>query len=209
MKKILLSVVFMTVCLCSFAQGQEKKANKIQYYHEAGISALYAPNDVDLIDPLNDYTSVPFNNLFGVCLHELHGIKFNPHLILSAEFDVYFRYSIADKVHSLYPCDMFGFGFLMGLDFKYIMLKKYNWSPYLEISLTPLGFATATTRGYPVQHPNPIGTRTELYGVNHTGEYSVFAGANYKVKERQSLNISVGYRILSETFMLRVGYQFR
>lgn len=208
MKKTFLLFVIGLVSLSATAQDTKQKVKyKPEYHHEAGVSSWYGFGDNYGLYLLDRNENIPTKNLWGIGLYELHGIRFNPHFILSAEISAKFHYSYAD--HNSFhdgittPCDVYGLRFLVGINFKYIILKKYRWSPYIEANYLG-GVLIHRTKGY-----NPRVVDGEITKFRTVVDLSICAGATYRITEQKGLFLGAGYQFPDNALLLKVGYQFR
>ena len=142
MKKIILLFVVIGLSTSLFAQtdnpDNDNPKHKIGYYCSLGVdysfgSAVYG----------GGYPKV----CQGARLHWLNGIQFNPWLSLS--LDLQLAYSWLHE--SYYPVPMkyanltkstgenglHNFGVKLGVDFRYRILNRYQWSPYIGVSIGP------------------------------------------------------------------------
>ncbi|MDY6348773.1 MAG: hypothetical protein SPL42_10175 [Bacteroidales bacterium] len=230
MKKMTLFITLVfTVSYLNAQKNEKRERHNIRYYHEVGINSLICLYGSPGLDIISRNEFIPTKTPWGIGLYELHGIKFNPHLILSAELNLNFihataNYNYVDGYYTIVdengnpllpgmperkvsPCNINGVNFHFGVNLKYIILKKFKWSPTLELSVLPIGFAAYSTKGYPRQYDYNYNGEVKLF--DRSAMLAIYAGANYKVKDRQSLNLSVGYRIPGNALLLKVGYQFR
>lgn len=218
MEKIFITVLFGSLITFLYAQNDTiKPKTKISYYHETAVSGMYGLSENYGIGVMSNNEYIPTKNLWGIGIHELHGIQFNPHLILSAEIDFIFSKSYADYdgvynafVEHITPCDVISYRFMVGLNLKYIILKRFNWSPYLEINYQN-GLLSTTTKGYPSDDLPDYAHSfdREIQYISRTFYASAFAGASYKVNDRQRLYLGLGYMFPGNILLTKIGYQFR
>lgn len=68
-----------------------------------------------------------------------------------------------------------------------------------------------TTKGYPsdgLPEYAPTWDR-EIQRISRTAYISAFAGASYKVNDRQRLYLGLGYLFPGNMLLTKIGYQFR
>ena len=202
LKKIALSLCILLITLSLSAQTRdESNQSKIQYYHGVEIQAGYGVMGYSVV---NDNQRILFKNLWGVGVHELHGIQFNPHLSLAVELGMDFHKSYFDdrmSGHSGYAAsssDLYLLNFPLGLNFKYTILKRYNWSPFLMVSCLP---ARLQVRGF--QDSNEGKTHSTV--LLNAGSVCFSAGAQYRFNERQSIYAAIGYETAYSQITLTIG----
>jgi len=202
MKKIIVTTSILLISWVVSAQQDVSysKQKKIQYYHAIETDAIFGLNEMGIYPFLGNYQS------WGASVRELHGIRFNPHLILSAEIGSDFYY-FSDLNHKQDCPDMFRMTFMLGVNFKYIMLKKSKWSPFLMLDCMPLGIGM-------IGEKQPIRKWNSEEKYNRfdfsVGEIGVFLGANYNFGELQSVSMALGYVYgFSSELRLRVGIRIR
>ena len=202
MKKIVITISILLLCLVVSAQQDvsNPKQKKVQYYHAIETDAIFGLNEIGIYPFSSNYQA------WGASVRELHGIRFNPHLILSAEIGSDFYY-FSELNHKQDCPDMFRMTFMLGVNFKYIMLKKSKWSPFLMLDCMPIGIGM-------------IGEKQSIRKWNSeekynrfdfsAGEIGVFVGANYTFGERQGVSMAVGYVYgCCSELRLRIGIRIR
>ncbi|MBO4504109.1 MAG: hypothetical protein J5730_04800 [Bacteroidales bacterium] len=209
-----------TIFLCTFfaahllfAQTESKPhKNKLQYLHALEARAGYNIIDSHSMFIDHNHTLAPFNHCWSVGLHEIHGMQFNPHISLSAVIGVNFHKMYPDKKAYLsdqevfhdsdlsyswpYP-NLYVLDFELGLNFKYIILKKRKWSPYLTLEVCPISAELIRLQG---------STYRDWY---RRGSASFIAGAQYSFKDRQSVYAALGYELAFSQLFLSVGVRLR
>ena len=210
MKKIfsLLAVTLVFANLIIAQTDTKQHKNTIQYLHAMEVNAGYTliENGYDLYDIFRHRkysVEVPFKQCWGVGVHELHGIQFNPHFSLSAVIGVDFLKLCTDKeevslIPELYP-KTYVLDFMLGINFKYTILKKYNWSPFLELEVCPIS-AELYGFKYPDHH---------YHNWQRGGLYSFSMGAQYRFKDHQSVYAALGYEAVWSQLFLSVGVRLR
>lgn len=210
MKKYFSLIVIITISVnIAISQTDTKQyKNTIQYLHAIEVKAGYTliENGYDLYDIFRHrkYSIVvPFKQCWGVGVHELHGIYFNPHFSLSVVIGMDFLKLYADREQaSLFPepyPKKYVLDFLLGLDFKYTLLKKYNWSPFLELEVCPV-----SAELYGLKHPDHAYQNWQRGGL-----CSLSMGALYRFNDRQSIYAALGYEAVWSQLFLKVGVRLR
>lgn len=184
MKRIIVLIVLViTMVNICMAQGSETiDQKKIGYYHAldlgAGIRGEYQ-------------NTIPWS----VSIRETHGIQFNPHFVLGINIE--FQY-ISSCFSDGGGSDVFLFS--GGLDFRYFILKKYKWTPFLWLSWNAGMKLTAA------QDLRP----TYNYRVAIDGFFdlpTLFLGCNYKYRGEKSIYFALGYDFAAGA-SIRVGTRF-
>lgn len=167
------------------AYSQVEKGNKIKYYHSVDIEY-----NICNIDP--NY----HGNDWGLSLHETHGILFNPHLMLGLDIGIQYA--------NLNYCETKSQAFMFegGINFRYFILKKYKWTPFL---MTYWDFGVDIARNHPYHWSD-----NEFSFVNLAAETGLFLGCNYSFKPNKSIYAAAGmdFNSIGITPSLRIGVQF-
>lgn len=209
MKKILILVAIIALFNNNIiAQANtESHKDKIQYVHsiEAKIGCNIKSNGYmyEMFKHRRYSVQARFNHCIGVGLHELHGVQFNPHLSLSAVIGVDFLKLYPYNNNTLSPGTnpkMNVMDFLLGLNFKYTILKQYNWSPFLMVEACPI-----SAELYRFVYPTNI-CRNDW---QRSGFYSFSMGAQYRYKDRQSVYAALGYEAVWSQLFLTIGVRLR
>lgn len=193
------------------AQTEPPRKNKVQYLHAVETKAGYGILVDDygfFIRETNGTSSLAvFKQWWGVGIHELHGIQFNPHLALSGVIGLDFLKMYPDEQEFQannpsfplpYP-DLYVMNFTLGLNFKYTILKKYKWSPFLTLEVCPIG-AELTGLKHPTFYYRDWFRR---------GSASFSIGAQYRFKDRQNVYAALGYELAFSQLFLSVGVRLR
>ncbi|MCR4858038.1 MAG: hypothetical protein K5890_07565 [Bacteroidales bacterium] len=209
MRRIFYLVVIIVLFNNNIIAQADTKSNKdkIQYLHsvEAKIDCNIKPNGYmyEMFKNRRYSVQVRFNQCLGVGLHELHGVQFNPHLSLSAVIGVDFLklYPYNDNTLSPLTCPkMYVMDFLLGLNFKYTILKQYKWSPLLVVEACPI-----SAELYRFVYP----TRICRDDWQRSGLYSFSMGAQCRFKDRQSVYAALGYEAVWSQLFLTIGVRLR
>lgn len=170
MKKIILALAVLCFSFVAFAQETDKK---ISYYHAIEVKGLLGGGA-------------------GVGISDLHGIQFNPHLVLSLGlgFDYHGFRTPNHKA-------MDAAAFKTYLELKYIILKR-KWSPMISLSAGYYGVYTNYREiGKPIQH-------------NWSNNFllDTFIGCNYKWSSKNSLYFGPGYDFSRKAVTFGIGVSF-
>ncbi len=175
-------IVFATSVVC-LAQAQESpKRNKISYYHALDVGFGIRGKYQNLVP-------------WGASIRETHGIQFNPHFVLGINIE--FQY--------LSSCFSDGEGtdnflFSGGLDFRYFILKKRKWTPFLWLSWD------AGLRLYATQKLRP--SYNNMFGMDGFFDLpTFFVGCNYKYLAEKSIYVALGYDFAAGA-SIRIGTRF-
>ena len=210
MKRTIIFAVLVLGCMALYAQTSEKSSpRRILYHHAVEVTGGYS-----LLDGYSDVFQGPsgnylasFRNLWGVGIHELHGVQFNPHFSLAVVVGADFRggYPDAEDYHSNHPGfaepypGIYILDFSLGLNFKYTILKNHSWSPYLAAEFCPV---SASFSG--LVHPTYKSSHLDRRGSLNLG-----VGAQYRFGDRQSVYAALGYEIVWSQLNLTVGVRIR
>lgn len=169
MKKIILALAVLCFSFVAFAQETDKK---ISYYHAIEVKGL-------------------FGGGAGVGISDLHGIQFNPHLVLSLGlgFDYHGFRTPNHKA-------MDAAAFKTYLELKYIILKR-KWSPMISASL-----------GYVGVYANYREMATIRHNWSNNLLLDAFIGCNYKWNSKNSLYFGPGYDFSRKVVTFGVGVKF-
>ncbi len=213
MKRITVIVIFTLLSLTVLGQKENgKKEHHIEYYHALEVGFGYGLNGSTFTFAGDVTPSIFCRNMWSIELHELQGIRFNPHLILSAEYGINFSYAYAnpDIIHFNTPgsvpntiCDMYRIKFMLGLNFKYLILKNKKCTPLVMVNYLPLGIQSTSTVHYP--------GGTECKNLDFMGgSTGLYAGVDCKTSKLQSLYVAMGYEFSQNPLLnLKIGICFK
>ncbi|MEG2070952.1 MAG: hypothetical protein RR034_06215 [Bacteroidales bacterium] len=177
MKKIIFitAVLFCSINVLNAQPNDSVPKNKKKYYHAIEATGFY------------NFTQ---RNSWGGGIHEINGIQFNSHLALGLGigFHYFENYYTTPKMNF--------FMFPVYLNFKYTILKKIKWSPFLMVDF-----------GYIAVYEK---FKTSGNGYWEHGLTSTISlGYNCKFKETENLYIGIGCEIFMLCPSLKIGFQFK
>lgn len=184
MKKIfaIIAIIIAMNDFCLAQTSESQKQKKISYYHALDVGVGIGGKCQDIIS-------------LGVTIQETHGIQFNPHIVLG--INIQFQY-ISSCFFDGVRTDNFLFS--GGLDFRYFILKKYKWTPFLWLSWN------AGLRLYAAQELRP--SYNNRFGMDGFFDLpALFIGCNYKYAGVKSIYFALGYDFAAGA-SIRVGTRF-
>lgn len=181
MKKKLFTI-FLVISICSLAFSQNESTRKASYFCAlegySGIAPIHFDNCYQLWN-------------VGACV--VQGVQFNPHLMLGIGlgFDYF---PCRESYENLYN----GYLFSSYLDLKYIILKRWNWSPMISASLGYGGLLSQSV-GNPNDKPTLWTNGMVL---------KVFCGAQRRFENNSALYFGLEFETHIICLDMKVGYKF-
>jgi hypothetical protein len=185
-----ISILFILLfgCICGMAQPENQPPKKhIEYYHAIDVGAGFG---ILLYKNNNSCTR-------GVSVRETHGILIRQHLVVGLNLE--FKYdNISFRKYQHEP-GFHALGFSTGLNLRYLVLKKFKWSPLLMFNWN-VGMYTQGKKDQ-----NPVRWE-EVRGVYYN--ISFFSGCNYRFKDGKSVYALLGCDISYPGPAMRIGIRF-